>query len=177
MDPTYNECALQLHIHLLFPPSLWFFLGHLVVVTSAQDLLKDTKKAHLETAGIEVGKRKMRGVSPNTYCPPPLSTGPSPLHHPPQEALRLMTTIPKEANNIICLSMLVGVSRSQLLSHGSLWAQEGLLFWDMRSPKGVKGEQRHVFLLDHRIIIALPSDSEGCFMFELGIKVGGLYTE
>eukprot|EP00731_Ephydatia_muelleri_P031354 Em0022g868a len=104
-----------------------------------KDLLKDTKKAHLETARIE-------------------------------EALRLMTTIPKEANNIICLSMLVGMSRSQLLSHGTLWTQEALLFWDMRSPKEVKGEQRQVFLLDHRIIISLPSDNEGCFLFELGIK-------
>ena len=40
-----------------------------------------------------------------------------------QEALELMKKIPKEANNIICMSLIKGVSRASIISHGTLWIQ------------------------------------------------------
>ena len=34
-----------------------------------------------------------------------------------------MKHIPKETNNIICMSLIRGVHRSKLIGHGSLWLQ------------------------------------------------------
>ena len=47
--------------------------------------------------------------------------------------------------------------------------QDTLQFWDLQ--KGVKGEQRQVFLFDHQILIALPVNTEGFYDFQTGIKV------
>ena len=108
--------------------------------------------------------------------------------HTNQRALELMKRIPKETNNIICMSLLRGISRASILGHGTLWIQvhhhwvvlgmgfeclcvflqETLLFWD---EKSVRGETRQVYLFDHRIIVALPADREGFFDFQLSIKV------
>ena len=51
---------------------------------------------------------------------------PTDLHdcvHDPQRALELMKKIPKEANDIICMSLIKGVSRASIISHGTLWIQ------------------------------------------------------
>ena len=40
-----------------------------------------------------------------------------------QQALELMKKIPKEANDIICMSLIKGVSRANIISHGTLWIQ------------------------------------------------------
>lgn len=40
-----------------------------------------------------------------------------------QEALELMKHIPRETNNIICMSLIRGIHRSRLVGHGSLWLQ------------------------------------------------------
>ena len=40
-----------------------------------------------------------------------------------QAALELMKHIPRETNNIICMSLIRGVHRFTLLGHGSLWLQ------------------------------------------------------
>ena len=34
-----------------------------------------------------------------------------------------MKKIPKEANDIICMSLIKGVSRASIISHGTLWVQ------------------------------------------------------
>lgn len=108
-----------------------------------------------------------------------------------------MKHIPRETNNIICMSLIRGVHRSRLVGHGSLWlqvssdspngrmlsvqsSQDTLLFWSDRAHGGVKADMRQVFLFDHRIFVALPANSDGFFDYQLDIKVFlgcGLWSE
>ncbi|XP_064404657.1 kalirin-like [Halichondria panicea] len=83
-----------------------------------------------------------------------------------EEALELMQKIPKETNSIITLSLLRGIPRANVISHGTLWRQDLLVF----STYGGKEETMQVYLFDHRIIVATPADKDGFFHFELGIK-------
>ena len=101
-----------------------------------------------------------------------------------------MKHIPRETNNIICMSMIRGVHRSKLVGHGSLWLQvytvvqhplprahdfnlqqDTLQFWSDKARGGVKGEPRQIFLFDHRIFVTLPVNSDGFFDYQLDIKV------
>ena len=108
-----------------------------------------------------------------------------------------MQLIPKETNNIICLSLLRGIPRASLLGHGSLWRQvssctilpgrghpamcplfpqECLQLWVPRgsgAAGGAQGELRQVYLFDHRILLASPPDQEGFFHYQTAIKVWG----
>jgi hypothetical protein len=87
-----------------------------------------------------------------------------------EEALQLMKHIPRETNNIMCMSLIRGVHRSKIVGHGSLCLQDTLLFWSDRAHGGVKAEPRQVFLFDHRIFVALPANSDGFFDYQLDIK-------
>ena len=40
-----------------------------------------------------------------------------------QEAHELMMKIPQETNNVICMSLIRGINRAFIISHGSLWRQ------------------------------------------------------
>lgn len=104
-----------------------------------RDLLKDTKKAKMETTSIE-------------------------------EALELMKRIPKKTNDIICVNLLRGIPRSSLITHGSLWRQETLQFFDLQNLKAFNGDPRQVFLFDHRILVAQLADEDGYFNYEMSVK-------
>jgi hypothetical protein len=96
-----------------------------------------------------------------------------------EAALELMKHIPRETNNIICMSLVRGVHRSQLVGHGSLWLQDTLLLWSDKTHGGVKAEPHQVFLFDHCIVVALPANSDGFFDYQLDIKTleGSLQEE
>lgn len=102
-----------------------------------------------------------------------------------------MKHIPRETNNIICMSLIRGIHRSKLVGHGSLWlqvsdhtalllaslsrvvlSQDSLVFWSDKAHGGVKAETRQVFLFDHRIFVTLPANSDGFFDYQMDIKVG-----
>lgn len=78
-------------------------------MTVAKDLLKDTRKANEDASPIEVSSLGLSLVACSNSLP--------------QAALELMKHIPRETNNIICMSLVRGVHQSQLVGHGSLWLQ------------------------------------------------------
>ena len=78
-----------------------------------------------------------------------------------------MKEIPKETNDLIVLSLIRGMSRANIVSHGSLWQQAHLLVCE----KGSREEMRQVFLFDHRIMVALLADREGFYHYLTCLKV------
>lgn len=74
-----------------------------------------------------------------------------------------MLQIPRETNNIICLSVLRGINRGQIVSHGSLWRQ-------VRTVCVCVCVRAHMCLYDawlihfhcHTILPTLPTECTKC---------------
>jgi kalirin len=85
-----------------------------------------------------------------------------------EEALQLMQDVPKQANDAMALSMIIGY-------HGNIHANGQIILQDeftvYEKSRWAGGARRHVFLLDLMMIITKDKDNDGLYEFKDSLKV------
>uniref|UniRef100_A0A1X7TP97 Uncharacterized protein n=1 Tax=Amphimedon queenslandica TaxID=400682 RepID=A0A1X7TP97_AMPQE len=85
-----------------------------------------------------------------------------------EQALQLMQDVPKQANDAMALSMIVGY-------HGNIHANGQIVLQDeftvYERARWAVGAHRHVFLLDLMMIITKEKDNDGLYVFKDFLKV------
>lgn len=85
-----------------------------------------------------------------------------------EEAVQLMQDVPKQANDAMALSMIVGY-QGNIHANGQIVLQDEFTVYEKSRWAG--GARRHVFLLDLVILITKEKDSDGLYVFKDSLKV------